>query len=282
MTEGRWNALLLALLLFAQLLLMAGTIRGAEGATVLEGGLSAASRPVVGAARQVGGALGGGAGFFRELGGARRENVRLRAELEKARAERDRAREEAAELPRLRRLLEIRETLVPRSVGAPVVTSFLGGQARSVVVAAGSERGVRPDMAVVAWGGAVGRVVATNAGYAKVRLLTDPNSGVAGIVQRSRAEGMVMGRGVELLEMAYVPHYADVLVGDRVVTSGLDGVFPKGFGIGTVVEVGEPVGASKAIRVRPDVAFASLEEVLVLLEPRGTEILELGVEEGVR
>jgi rod shape-determining protein MreC len=282
MTEGRWNALLLALLLFAQLLLMAGTIRGAEGATVLEGGLSAASRPVVGAARQVGGVLGGGAGFFRELGGARRENVRLRVELAKALAERDRAREEAAELPRLRRLLEIRETLVPRSVGAPVVTSFLGGQARSVVVAAGSDRGVRPDMAVVAWGGAVGRVVTANAGYAKVRLLTDPNSGVAGIVQRSRAEGMVMGRGVELLEMAYVPHWADVLVGDRVVTSGLDGVFPKGFGIGTVVEVGEPVGASKAIRVRPDVAFDSLEEVLVLLEPRGSEILELGVEEGVR
>ena len=45
-------------------------------------------------------------------------------------------------------------------------------------------------------------------------------------MQRSRAEGMVLGRGVDLLEMAYVPHYADVLVGDRVVTSGLDGVFP--------------------------------------------------------
>jgi rod shape-determining protein MreC len=137
-------------------------------------------------------------------------------------------------------------------------------------------------MAVVAWGGAVGRVVRTTPGYGKVRLLTDPNSGVAGIVQRSRAEGMVMGRGVELLEMAYVPHYADVLVGDRVVTSGLDGVFPKGFGIGTVVEVGDAVGASKSIRVRPDVAFAALEEVLVLLEPRGSEILEMGAEEEVR
>lgn len=282
MTEGRWNALLLALLLFAQLLLMAGTIRDDEGATVLEDGLSLASRPVVGAARQVGGTFGGGVGFFRELRDARRDNVRLRAELERTRAELDRAREAAAELPRLRRLLEIRDVLAPRSIGAPVVTSLLGGQVRSVLVAAGTDRGVRPDLPVAAWGGAVGRVVSATSGYAKVRLLTDPNSGVAGIVQRSRAEGMVLGRGVDLLEMAYVPHYADVLVGDRVVTSGLDGVFPKGFGIGTVVEVGEGAGASKSIRIRPDVALDSLEEVLVLLQPQGSAILELGVEEGVR
>lgn len=282
MTEGRWNALLLALLLFAQLLLMAGTIRDEEGATVLEGGLSMASRPVVGAARQVGGTLGGGVGFFREMAGARREGVALRAENERLRAELDQAREAVAELPRLRRLLEMRDTLVPRSVGASVVSSRIGGQSHTLLIGAGTDRGVRPDLPVVAWGGVVGRVVSATSDYAKVRLLTDPNSGVAGIVQRSRAEGMMLGRGVEFLDMAYVPQYADVLVGDRVVTSGLDGVFPKGFGIGTVVEVGHGVGASKSIQVRPDVGIQPLEEVLVLLDVRGTEVLELGVEESVR
>jgi rod shape-determining protein MreC len=282
MTEGRWNALLLALLLFAQLLLMAGSIRGEEGSTVLEGGLSRASRPVVGAARQMGGALGGGVGFFQEMARARRENLSLRAENERLRAELDHAREEVAELPRLRRLLEMREALAPRSVGATVVASRVGGQAHTLVIAAGTDRGVRPDLPVVGWGGVVGRVVSATPDYAKVRLLTDPNSGVAGIVQRSRAEGMILGRGVELLDMAYVPQYADVLVGDRVVTSGLDGVFPKGYGIGTVVEVGPGVGASKSIQVRPDVGAQSLEEVLVLLDLQGTELLERGAEEGVR
>lgn len=282
MTEGRWNALLLALLLFAQLLLMAGTIRDEEGATVLEGGLSRASRPVVGAARQVGGTLGGGVDFFRELGGARRESVSLRAENERLRAELDQAREKIAELPRLRRLLEMRESLAPRSVGASVITSRIGGQAHTVLVGVGTDRGVRPDLPVVAWGGVVGRVVSATPDYAKVRLLTDPNSGIAGIVQRSRAEGMILGRGVDLMDMAYVPQYADVLVGDRIVTSGLDGVFPKGIGIGTVVEVGPGVGASKSIQVRPDVGTQSLEEVLVLLDLRGTDVLEIGAEEGVR
>lgn len=267
MTEGRWNALLLALLLVAQLLLMAATTRDTEGDTVLGDGLSRATRPVVGVARQVGGVVGGGFEFFRDLGRARREREALRAELERVRAELDQAREDASELPRLRRLLGMRNALAPRSVGAPVVTSHIGGQAHTVLIGAGSDRGVRPDLPVLGWGGAVGRVVSAGSAYAKVRLLTDPNSGVAGIVQRSRIEGMVLGRGVELLDMAYVPQYADVLVGDRVVTSGLDGVFPKGFGIGTVVEVGQSVGASKLIRLRPDVRFLSLEEVLVLLEP---------------
>lgn len=282
MTEGRWNALLLALLLFAQLLLMAGTIRDDEGATVLEGGLSRASQPVVGAARQVGGTLGGGVEFFRELARARRENLALRAENERLRAEIDQTREGIAELPRLRRLLEMRDTLAPRSLGASVVSSRIGGQTHTLLIGAGTDRGVRPDLPVVGWGGVVGRVVSATPDYAKVRLLTDPNSGVAGIIQRSRAEGMILGRGVEILDMAYVPQYADVLVGDRVVTSGLDGVFPKGYGIGTVVEVGPGVGASKSIQVRPDVGGQALEEVLVLLDLRGTDVLERGAGEGIR
>jgi len=72
---------------------------------------------------------------------------------------------------------------------------------------------VRPDMAVVAWGGAVGRVVSVEKDFARVRLLSDPNSGAAGVVARSRAEGILVGHGSEPMEMRYVPKYADVVVG---------------------------------------------------------------------
>ena len=122
-------------------------------------------------------------------------------------------------------------------------------------------------------GGAVGRVVGVETGYARVRLLSDPNSGAAGVIVRSRTEGMVVGRGGDPMEMVYVPKYADVVVGDRVVTSGLDGVFPRGFGLGRVTVVGEPVGASKSIRLEPEVDDHSLEDVLILLEPSGTRLL---------
>ena len=75
------------------------------------------------------------------------------------------------------------------------------------------------------------------------------------------------------MEMVYVPKYADVLVGDRVITSGLDGVFPRGFGLGRVTVVGEPVGASKSIRLEPEVDDRAVEDVLILLEPSGTKLL---------
>ena len=121
----------------------------------------------------------------------------------------------------------------------------------------------------MAWGGAVGRVIYADGGFATVLLLTDANSGVAGIVQRSRTEGMLLGRGRERLEWAYVSRFADVALGDWVVTSGLDGIFPPGYTLGHVVHVRMETSetASSEILVRPAVDFLGLEEVLVLLEP---------------
>jgi Cell shape-determining protein len=281
MTEGRVNALLLAALLFAQLLLIAGAIRDQEGATVLEEGLARATRPVVGAAESVGGAVGGGISSLRDLRNAREENRRLVAELERLRAERDRLREEAAG--------GATAPAAPRDAGGP--RAPVDPRARRDEPPRGSvakprhRRGNRrrspPRLSRARMGGAVGRVVSATPTHAKVRLLTDPNSGVAGIVQRSRAEGMILGRGGDVLEMAYVPKYADVLVGDRIVTSGLDGVFPKGVGIGIVTAVEDGPGASKAIEVTPEVRGDAIEEVLVLLAAEGTALLESGAgEEG--
>jgi rod shape-determining protein MreC len=265
----RTNLLLLAALLFGQLLLMSGSARNEAGTSLLENGLARVSRPVAGATRALSGGLAGFLAFWREIRTAREENVRLKADLDRTRAELERSREQSLENQRLRRLLGMREDLAPRSVAASVVTTHMSSQTRMIVLDRGVEAGVEPDQAVVAWGGAVGRVVSAGREFAKVRLLTDPNSGVAGLVQRSRAAGMVLGRGDGSLEMLYVPKYADVVIGDRVVTSGLDGVFPRGFGVGRVTLVADVAGATKAIRIEPDVDFRSLEEVLVLLEPVG-------------
>jgi len=81
--------------------------------------------------------------------------------------------------------------------------------------------------------------------------------------------------------MLYVPKYADVVVGDRIVTSGLDGVFPRGLGLGRVMIVGEPVGASKSIRVEPEVDMSAIEDVLILVEPSGTRLLAGDDSDGV-
>lgn len=270
---ARANALLLGVMVFAQLLLMAASVRGGVAASAVAGVAGTASRPAVFAERSVSGTIMAVLHFFRDLNADETERVTLRREATRLSGELGRTKELAQENVRLRRLLGMREDLVPKSLGASVVSAQLAGQSRLIVVDRGSGDGVRPDMAVVAWGGAIGRVVSVDRDYARVRLLTDPNSGAAGVVVRSRAEGMVVGRGSDPMELIYVPKYADVVVGDRVITSGLDGVFPRGFGLGRVSVVGEPVGASKSIRVEPEVDDRAIEDVLILLEPSGTRLL---------
>jgi len=268
LSDTRKNALLLVAMLFAQLLLISGRVKGAGGSTLLETGVLRATSPVLEATRTVGGGVSGVAARLHEIRTARTENVLLRRELESLRGELGRFREAALENERLRRLLEMKKELAPRSVGATVVAANLSGQTRMIVIDRGTDDGVRPDLPVVAWGGAVGRVIYADSHLAKVRLISDPNGGAAGLVQRSRAQGMVLGRGDGAMALAYVPSYEDVVPGDRVVTSGKDGVFPRGFTIGQVVAVGPDTGVSKTISVAPEVNFAALEEVLVLVDPR--------------
>jgi rod shape-determining protein MreC len=272
-SPARANALLLGVMTFAQLLLMAGSVRGGMAASSSAAVVGAASQPAVAAERSVSSILLDVVHFFRDVHADEIENAKLRREVTRLAGELDRTNELVQENTRLRRLLGMHEDLAPKSIGASVVTARLAGQTRVILVDRGAADGVRPDMAVVAWGGVVGRVVSAESGFARVRLLSDPNSGAAGVVVRSRAEGMIVGRGDEPLEMVYVPKYADVVVGDRIVTSGLDGVFPRGFGLGRVTVVGEPVGASKSIRVEPEVDDRSIEDVLILLEPFGTTLL---------
>ena len=84
---------------------------------------------------------------------------------------------------------------------------------------------------------------------------------------RSRAQGVVVGGGDERLRMEYVSEAADIAVGDVVITSGIDGIFPKGFIIGHVEAVEKNGPAYKRIVVKPAVDFLSIEEVLVVLTP---------------
>jgi rod shape-determining protein MreC len=272
-SPARANALLLGVMTFGQLLLMAASVRGSAAASTVAAVVGTTSRPAVAAERSVAGIVQDVAHFFRDVRADDIESAKLRLEVTRLSGELSQRQSLADENARLRKLLGMHEELVPKSVGASVITARLGGQSRVLLVDRGANDGVKPDMAVVAWGGAVGRVVGVERGFARVRLLSDPNSGAAGVIVRSRAEGMIVGRGADPLEMIYVAKYADVVVGDRIVTSGLDGVFPRGFGLGRVSVIGEPVGASKSIRLEPEIADRSIEDVLILLEPSGTRLL---------
>ena len=133
------------------------------------------------------------------------------------------------------------------------------------------QAGVREHMPVVSPTGVVGQVQGVSGSIAKVLLITDRNSGIAAIVTDGlardidRIQGIVSGNDREGLRMDYVRREEKILVGDIVLTSGLDGIYPKGIVIGTVTQVSEDVDLIQRVDLRPAVDFQRLEEVLILL-----------------
>jgi rod shape-determining protein MreC len=171
------------------------------------------------------------------------------------------------EVGRLQRLLDLRQRLALPTTAARIIAGSASPDFRTVTIDKGRGQGLRDYMAVLAPEGVVGRVVTPGIGTSKVQLLVDRNAAAAALVERSRAEGIVMGTGTDLLRMEYLAATADIRPGDVVVTSGMDGVYPKGFPIGRVERV-ERAGISvKAAVVRPAVDYWKLEEVLVATAP---------------
>jgi rod shape-determining protein MreC len=109
----------------------------------------------------------------------------------------------------------------------------------------------------------------------KVQLLIDRNAAAGALVERSRAQGVVQGSGADVLHMNYVSGAADVKVGDQVVTSGIDGIYPKGFVIGQIESIEPGTGEFSGIIVRPAVDFSGLESVLVVLTPPAASLENL-------
>jgi rod shape-determining protein MreC len=169
----------------------------------------------------------------------------------------------------LEKLLDLRDRTSLQTTAAEIIgTSTAPTQDfRTVTIDKGTREGLRPDMAVIAPPGVVGRIVVPSARSAKVQLLVDRNAAAGAIVERSRAQGVVVGVGGDRLEMEYVSEVYDVVVGDIVVTSGIEGIYPKGFVIGRIEAVERSGGAYKRIVVRPAVDFNGLEEVLVVVTP---------------
>jgi len=168
---------------------------------------------------------------------------------------------------RLRRLLSFRGDLGVPSMAAQIIGDDSTGWFRTVLIDKGRRHGVARRMPVVAPEGVVGQTIECALGVSKVLLITDRNSAIDVMIQRSRTRGILEGKGEEdLCTMKFVARTADVKEGDRVITSGLGGIYPKGLLVGRVVAVQkQPFGLFQSVEVAPSVNFGRLEEVLVLL-----------------
>ena len=197
----------------------------------------------------------------------RRENEQLRHENGQLQVQLQQERALSTQTRSLQQLLELRQRTTLSTTAASVIAGGASPDFRTFTIDKGTRDGLRSDMAVIAPTGVVGRIIMPSARASKVQLLIDRNAAAGAIVERSRAQGVVLGTGGDKLKFEYVPGAADVQVGDRVVTSGIDGIYPKGFAIGQIESIHKGAGVFSAIVVKPVVEFSSLEEVLVVLTP---------------
>lgn len=256
------GAALLAALAFYSL-----SLRDKENASGFEIMVLDVFSPVYNVGAGVGGFFSNVWNDYIDLVNVREENKQLRDAVKVLNSRLIENGEALHENQRLRQLLELKAIQRAPSVAATVIGEDSSPWFKTLVINRGAVDGLQEGMPVMAANGVVGQVVKVAAGSSRVLLLTDNASGIASVVQRSRARGVVKGKGGGLCSLEFSLREEDVKVGDVVVTSGIGGIFPKGLVIGevTMVRKGE-YGIFQTITIRPAVNMAKLEEVLVMLQ----------------
>jgi len=225
--------------------------------------------------RVTAGITGGTRGLFDhyvDLVGVQAQNEQLRNRLRELEARGTHQGETELMNRRLKRLLALQKELPTRAVAASVTARDASVWFQSLTLNKGSLDGISSGMPVMAPEGVVGLISSTSSHASRVILLTDPNSGIDVLVQRTRVRGIVSGLLEQGTTLKYVKRSDDVRVGDRVVASGLDGVFPKGLPVGRVTKVSrKDRGLFLYAEVTPDADASRLEEVLVG-QPTGAEL----------
>jgi rod shape-determining protein MreC len=252
--------------IFAALIFYSLNIPHKREANFLERSVLTVFSPVLRPAAQLSGFFEDGWDNYINLVNARRENLSLREEIKVLNARIVTSEEVFQANNRLEKLLEMKNSVKSAVLPASVVGEDVSAWFRTLVINRGSSDGLSEGMAVVAADGVIGQVIKVAPASSRVLLLTDHSSGIAATIQRSRARGVVKGKGEGLCSLEFTTREEDVKVGDMVVTSGVGGVFQKGLPIGevTMVKRGE-YGIFQTVTIRPSVNIPHLEEVLIVM-----------------
>lgn len=264
----------LLMLLFLVLFLANGAAEGRIDFRISEGIVTTLLSPLEYITGKAGLATRQASSTIGDLWRAYEENEALKVELDKLRQEVLQRSEMEAENIRLRSMLDYKRTASQFDmVVAAVVARDPGTWTHTIIINKGSADGIAKDMPVVTAQGLVGSIVAVHNGSARVQLMLDPRSAVGAIVQRpeSRVAAIVEGNGNDPFQpkMVNIPRDADIIKGDRIITSGYGGIYPKGLLVGEVVDVvNNGGGLLKLATIHPAVDFNRLEEVSVIIKSR--------------
>ena len=252
--------------LVAHLVVISVQVDISPGSSVLHGvtfGLLSEAQRLVSSTVVAGRGLWNG---YVSLRGAHEEKVELQEQIARLQLQLQTQDALVQQAQSLERLLELDRTVNLMTLSARVIGVDATPWFRTVTVDRGRRDGVEAELAVIAPGGVVGRVVGTPwMRAARVQLIIDRNAAAGALIERTRVPGVVVGSGDGAsLRMQYVSNLEDVQVGDAVVTSGADGIYPHGLAVGRVTSVRRGPSLYKSIVVEPALEFDRMEHVLIV------------------
>jgi rod shape-determining protein MreC len=259
------SGLLFGLLTVAHIILVSTQLGPARGGSLAEAVVFGAFAEVQRGATAALGRVNGAWGNYLALRAVRSENKVLHSEIGRLQVTLQQEQALAAQARTLQNLLELQQSTPLQTMAAVLIGGGASPDFRTVSIDKGTRHGLRQDLAVMAPAGVVGRIILPSIRASKIQLLIDRNAAAGVLIERSRAQGIIVGNGSDRLHMDFVVSDADLLVGDRVVTSGIDGIYPKGLVVGQIESFGREAGAYQDVVVRPTVVFSTLEAVLVVL-----------------
>ena len=265
-SKGRKNIILVFSILLFSLALMTINAKQQKGLSFLDSLAGIILSPFQNFFTSSVQAVSDGFDHYFDLVDVSKENERLKLEVERLANEKNELIERIARQKRVAGLMAFQDNRKKESLVASVIGRDATQWSKVVVVDKGSLHGVKKHLAVVTNSGVIGQIIHAGPASSKVLLTIDSRSAVDALFQDSRVSGVVIGTGEEECIIKYVPNTAEIKVGDRVLSSGLGGIFPKGLLIGTVSQViKKKQGLFQEITLAPSSDLSKLEEVLIFL-----------------
>lgn len=258
-------ALVMLPLLVLHLALLSLQIEGPSGTLLFKTWALAAQTPVITVSS---GITGGIRHFWRNyiwMVGARAENEQLKETVRRLSLLNHAYEQTRQENLRLHRLVSLTENRAYRTVGARVVARTPSYLANVIYINRGSQDGVPVDAPVLSGDGIIGRTILVSRHQSQVQLITNPDASLGVLLERTRIPGVLRGSGDILLDLNYIGNAEQIAVGDVLLSSGLEGIYPKGLVVGKVVDSRKGNGVYRSIKVEPAMDLIRLEEVSVLL-----------------
>lgn len=259
---------ILLAVLMGQLLLLSIQVSRDQNVPLAKVWVVSALAPVEHALRTTTNGITGAWTTVGDLGHAQQNERELTARVAADEARIRELSSQSYENARLRALLDFKAHAGYSTVAAEVIGSSPGENSNTILIDKGTGAGLTADLPVVTPDGVAGKIVAVYPQSAEVLLITDPSAGAGALLEQSRVQGVLKGAGRGLCRLDYVMNDSAVSPGDRVVTSGLDRVFPKGLPVGTVMKA-DNGNIYKNVVVQPAAALNRLEQVLVVLSKPG-------------